>query len=217
MLVPQEALTYEIGTRGNLPGLRWDLALYRSDIENEFQCNTVADGSAIGTCDQINLNKTLHQGVEFGIAARVFSGIFEPGTNSDEVWLNAAYTFNDFRFVDDPDYGNNELPGAPRHFLRAELLYKHPSGVYAGPNVEWVPDAFFVDSRNTLATDAYALLGAKLGFDNGGTWTAYIEGRNLTDEVYIASASVTTQATINSTLFEPGTGRAVYGGIQYRW
>ena len=78
--------------------------------------------------------------------------------------------------------------------LRAELLYKHPSGVYAGPNVEWVPDAFFVDSRNTLATDAYALLGAKLGFDNGGTWTAYIEGRNLTDEVYIASASVTTQA-----------------------
>lgn len=217
VLVPQEAWTYEIGTRGNLPGLRWDLALYRSDIENEFQCNAVADGSAIGTCDQINLNKTLHQGVEFGIAARVFSGIFEPGTNADEVWLNAAYTFNDFRFVDDPDYGNNQLPGAPRHYLRAELLYKHPSGVYAGPNIEWVPDPFFVDSRNTLETDAYALLGAKVGFDNGGTWTAYIEGRNLTDEVYIASASVTTQAAINSPLFEPGTGRAVYGGIQYRW
>jgi iron complex outermembrane receptor protein len=61
------------------------------------------------------------------------------------------------------------------------------------------------------------LLGAKLGFDNSGAWTAYIEGRNLTDEVYIASASVTTQAAINSALFEPGTGRAVYGGIQYRW
>jgi outer membrane receptor protein involved in Fe transport len=49
-----------------------------------------------------------------------------------------------------------------------------------------------------------------------GTWTAYIEVRNLTDEVYIASARVTTQAAINSPLFEPGTGRAVYGGIQYR-
>ncbi len=216
-LVPQEALTYEIGTRGNLPGLRWDLALYRSDIENEFQCNTVADGSAIGTCDQINLNKTLHQGVEAGIAARVFSGIFETGPTSDEIWLQAAYTFSDFRFVDDPAYGNNQLPGAPRHYLRAELLYKHPSGVYAGPNIEWVPEAFFVDSRNTLETAEYALLGAKIGFDNGGTWTAYIEGRNLTDEAYIASASITTQALPTSTLFEPGNGRAVYGGIQYRW
>ncbi|MBA4130771.1 MAG: TonB-dependent receptor [Hyphomicrobium sp.] len=217
-LDPQEAVTYEIGTRGNLPGLRWDLALYRSNIENEFQCNTVADGSAVGSCDQINLGDTIHQGVELGIAARVFSGLFETGVKGDEVWLNSAYTFSDFRFDNDPDFGNNELPGAPRHYLRAELLYKHPSGVYAGPNVEWSPEAFYVDSANTVKTTSYALLGAKLGFDNGGQWSAYVEGRNLTDENYIASASIATVANpATSALFEPGTGRAVYGGIQFRW
>jgi len=148
----------------------------------------------------------------------VFSGLFEAGAKGDEIWLNSAYTFSDFRFDNDPVFGDNELPGAPRHYLRAELLYKHPSGVYAGPNVEWSPDAFYVDSANTVKTTSYALLGAKLGFDNGGQWSAYVEGRNLTDENYIASASIATVANLaTSALFEPGTGRAVYGGIQFRW
>jgi iron complex outermembrane receptor protein len=217
----QRATTYEIGTRGNYPDFRWDLSLYRSNIENEFQCranigpggNVIADG----TCTQINLDRTIHQGVEFGLAARLFAGIFEPSNRPDEVWLQGAYTYNDFRFDNDPRWGNNELPGAPPHVLNAELIYKHPSGVYAGPTVEWSPEAFFVDSANTLETTPYALLGAKLGFDDGGKWSAYVEGRNLTDETYIASASVAAQAGPNSALFEPGTGRAVYGGVQFRW
>ena len=114
-------------------------------------------------------------------------------------------------------FGDNELPGAPRHYLRAELLYKHPSGVFFGPNVEWVPEAYYVDSANTFTTAAYALWGAKLGFDNGGPIAAYIEGRNLSDEAYIASASIIDTAGPASPLFEPGTGRAVYAGVQVRW
>ena len=218
----QRATTYEIGTRGNYPDFRWDLALYRSNIDNEFQCRTnLGPGGVVvadGTCTQINLDKTIHQGVEVGGAARLFSAVFEPGPKADEIWLHGAYTFNDFRFDNDPRWGDNDLPGAPRHYLRAELLYKHPSGVYAGPNVEWSPEAFFVDSANVVKTSSYALLGAKLGFDNGGTWTAYVEGRNLTDETYISSASIATLANpATSALFEPGTGRAVYGGVQFRW
>ncbi len=66
-------------------------------------------------------------------------------------------------------------------------------------------------------TDEYALLGAKLGFDDGGPITAYIEGRNLTDEAYIASASIAHNAAATDRLFEPGNGRAVYGGVQIKW
>ena len=209
----QEATTYEIGTRGSVDGFAWDLALYRADIKNEFQCLAVGN---TGTCTQVNLDNTIHQGVEVGGSARLWEGLWET-TRKDAIWFNAAYTFNDFRFDNDPVFGDNELPGAPRHFLRAELLYKHPSGVYLGPNVEWVPQAYYVDSANTLATEAYALWGAKLGFDDGGPITAYIEGRNLSDEAYISSASIATKADATSTLFEPGNGRAVYAGVQYKW
>ncbi len=210
----QTATTYEIGTRGSLPGLAWDLALYRSNIDNEFQC--LAIGST-GSCTQVNLDKTIHQGVEAGGSARLWQGLLETGARQDAIWLHAAYTFSDFRFDDDAVFGDNELPGAPRHFLRAEVLYRHSSGIYVGPNVEWVPEAYFVDSANTLSTQAYALWGAKLGFDDGGPITAYIEARNLMDEAYIASASIATKADATSALFEPGSGRAVYAGVQVKW
>ena len=160
----------------------------------------------------------MHQGVELGFGLAVARGLIASGRASDELWLNTAYTYNDFRYDGDRRYGDNDLPGAPHHFLRAELLYKHPTGIYFGPNVEWVPEAYYVDSANTVKTAAYAIWGAKLGFDDGGPITAYIEGRNLSDEAYIASASTTANMHGNdAAVFEPGTGRAVYAGIQYKW
>ena len=122
---------------------------------------------------------------------RLLKSMFVRAGTPDKLWLNLAYTFNDFRFDDDPVFGDNVLPGAPRHFLRGELLYKHPTGLFAGPTVEWVPVALYVDNENTTKAVPYTLLGAKFGFDNGGPFSAYIEGRNLTDEHYIASVSIT--------------------------
>ena len=210
---PQTATTYEIGTRMKRPDYAWELTAYRANIRNELQCLY----SAFGNCNVTNADRTIHQGIEAGAGAAIFRGIFNNGPAPDKIWLNLAYTFNDFRFDNDATFGNNLLPGAPRHYLRAELLYKNPTGFYFGPNVEWVPQAYFVDSANTLKTEAYALLGLKAGFDNGGPISAYIEGRNLTNKAYISSASIINQATATSPLFEPGNGRAVFAGIKYRW
>jgi iron complex outermembrane recepter protein len=55
------------------------------------------------------------------------------------------------------------------------------------------------------------------GYDAGEGLSLYVEGRNLTDEAYIASVRIADKATDASPLFEPGTGRAVYAGMKYRW
>ncbi len=165
----------------------------------------------------VNADRTVHQGIEIGFGAAMLKSMLVGGPSPDKLWLNVAYTLNDFHFDGDSKFGDNVLPGAPRHFLRSELLYKHPSGVFFGPNVEWVPQAYYVDSENTTKTAAYAIWGLKLGFDNGGPFSAYIEGRNLSDEAYIASASIIDKAGPASPLFEPGTGRAVFAGVRYRW
>lgn len=213
----QRATTYEIGTRGTTEDFRWDLALYRANIDNELLCFT-GGTLPVSTCQVGNADETVHQGVELGFGVAIVKSILAGGANPDKLWLNAAYTFNDFRYDGDADWGDNDLPGAPRHFLRAELLYKHPSGVYFGPNVEWVPEAYYADSANTVETEAYAIWGAKIGFDNGGPITAYLEGRNLSDEAYIASSSIATDLNgTDATLFEPGSGRAIYGGVQVKW
>ena len=213
LIKPQTATTYEIGTRGNRPDFKWELIGYRAEIRNELQCQY----KSFGNCTVTNIDRTIHQGIEAGAGVAIFRGIFDKGPKPDKIWLNAAYTLNDFRFDNDPVFGNNVLPGAPRHYLRAEVLYKHAEGFYVGPNIEWVPQAYFVDSANTVTTEAYAIWGLKVGYDNGGPVTAYIEGRNLSNKAYIASVSIINQATNTSPLFEPGNGRAVFAGMRYRW
>ncbi len=210
---PQRATTYEIGTRGNRPDLTWELTGYRAEIRDELLCLY----SAFGNCNVTNADRTVHQGIEAGLGVALFKNLFEHGPAADRLWLNMAYTLNDFRFDNDAKFGTNLLPGAPRHYLRAELLYKNPNGFYVGPNVEWVPQAYYVDSANTQQTEPYALLGLKAGIDSGGPYSIYIEGRNILNKTYIASASIIDKATASSPLFEPGTGRAVYAGMKVRW
>ncbi|HYI26731.1 MAG TPA: TonB-dependent receptor [Bradyrhizobium sp.] len=213
LIKPQIATTYEIGTRGKRPDFSWELVGYRADIRDELQCQY----SSFGNCNVTNLDRTIHQGIEAGVGAALFRNIFVTANVPDKIWLNLAYTFNDFRFDNDPTFGNNQLPGAPRHYLRAEMLYKHPNGFYAGPNLEWVPESYFVDSANTLKTAAYAIWGLKAGVDNGGTYSMYVEARNIANKAYISSASVIDRANPGSPLFEPGSGRAVYAGVKARW
>ena len=216
----QRATTYEIGTRGRTPDFSWDLAIYRSELKDELMCYA-AQGSV---CFAANAPNTVHQGVEIGFGASLVKGVFVTAGNMDELVVNAAYTFSDFKFENDATFGDNELPGVPRHYVRAEVLYKHPSGVYLGPNVEWVPEGYFADAVNVLSTDAYAIWGARLGFDDGGPISVYVEGRNLSDTAYIASSAIVADSRVgnlfggtNEQLFEPGTGRAIYGGVQFKW
>lgn len=210
----QTATTYEIGTRGIREDYTWDISLYRANLRNELQC--LGDGSDF--CTVVNADRTVHQGIEFGTGLTLFKSIFvDPlSADPDRIWLNMAYTYNDFFFHDDPVFGDNELPGVPRHYIRTELLYKNPAGFFLGPNVEWVPEAYYVDNANTLDTKAYAIWGAKIGFEKG-RFTGYLEGRNLGDLNYIATTDVVALANPDSPLFWPGNGRAIYGGLQFKW
>jgi len=209
----QRATTFELGTRGRRPDFTWDFAVYRAHLRNEFQFFDLGGGNFQVT----NADRTIHQGVEAGFGWAFWKGLFKGGEDSDRLWLNVAYTFSDFRFDDDPVWGDNELPGAPRHYLRAELLYKHPRGFYAGPTLEWVPEAYYVDNANTQGTASYALFGFRAGWDVNEHLAFFVDARNLLDKNYIASASVAAVATPASALYEPGTGRAIYAGMRARW
>lgn len=210
----QTATTYEIGTRGRRPDLTWDVSLYRANIRNELQCLTVVVNPFFtNPCVQTNAGRTLHQGIEAGFGVAFLKSTF---AQEDRFWFNVTYTYSDFRFDNDAIWGNNRLPGAPPHYIRAEVLYKHPDGFYAGPNVEWMPQAFFADNANTLTVDRYALLNFKIGYDKGTGWSGYVEARNLLDTRYISSTVTVGTATPTMELFNPGTGRAIYGGVRYR-
>ncbi|MGQ0503328.1 MAG: TonB-dependent receptor family protein [Panacagrimonas sp.] len=207
----QRATTLEVGARGQQGhDLQWDVSVYRAELRDEFQFFDLGGGNFSVT----NADRTVHQGLEAGLAWTLIHDLL---AGQDHTRLLLAYTFNDFFFDDDASWGRNELPGAPRHYLRAELKYRHPSGVYAGPNLEWVPQAYDVDNANSQETRKYALLGLRAGYDTGGSWSLYVDARNLSDRRYISSASVAAVASETSTLYEPGSGRAIFAGLRLHW
>ncbi len=208
----QTAVTYEIGTRGHRQNFIWDISFYRTSLHHELQCLT--NPASPGACTITNADRTIHQGIELGLSAALLDSIIHP---SDSLWFNAAYTYSDFFFDHDAIYGHNHLAGVPPQYLRAELLYRHPSGFAAGPNLEWVPRVYYADNANQLSVDPYTQVNFRISYDPGQHWSGYIEGRNLTDKHYISSTAVVETADANSALFNPGTGRALYGGLRYQW
>lgn len=207
-LAAQTSWTAEIGTRGNIgPKLAWDISLYRSWIQNELQLLVVPGfgGSAIAT----NIPASIHQGVELGLNGQIMEG-----------WTaRLALTYGDYRFDNNPVYGNNQLPGAPPWYIRAETRYVTPNGFYFGPNLEWAPQAYYVDNVNNPAFMAqpYALLGVKAGYVGFKGVEIFVDARNLTNTMYVSNVGVIDTATAASPLYNPGDGISVYAGIQAKF
>jgi len=216
-LSAQSGTTLEFGTRGKRDRLRWDLAWYYSWIDRELLSLGIPGVSPTQT---VNAGRTIHHGIEAALDIDLARGLLSPwhdGVKGDRLVLRQTYLFNDFHFDGDRSFSDNELPGVPRHYYRAEFLYEHPSGFYLGPNVECTPQSYYVDLNNTQRAGSYALLGFKVGVRREKGPSFFIEGRNLTDEDYVATTGVLRTANANSAAYFPGDGRAVYAGIEWKW
>ena len=62
----------------------------------------------------INADETTHFDIELGLNAEILDGLTG----------RLAYTYQDFRFRDDPLRCDNGLAGAPRHVINASLSYQ---------------------------------------------------------------------------------------------
>lgn len=200
----QSASTFEIGSRGRVADGAWDVTYYHARVKDELLALNSATGVPLGT---VNAPKTLHQGIEFGMDWKLFRMLE----------TRAAYFWNDFRFDDHPVYGNNDLPGLPKQYLRAEALYVAPGGFYAGPNLGWSPQGYAVDMANTWFADAYAVLGFRIGqrVSKGVSW--FVDGRNLAGKKYAATTGVIANTGgVDSRQFNPGLGRSMFAGLEWK-
>lgn len=212
-LKPQTATTLELGTRGQRGRMSWDFSYYYAWVEREL----LALGSPIlGPTTTVNAGQTIHQGVEFALNADLLRNL---AVSSDRLVLNQNFLWNNFHFQKDAAYGSRLLPGYSPVYYRAQLLYEHPCGFYAGPTLEWSPFRYAADLARTTFADPYALLGLKLGYRTKKGLSFYVEARNLTNEIYSPTVNVVTNATVagSTAVFLPGDGRSFYGGVEWRW
>ena len=214
-LEPQWATTFELGTRGERGRVGWDFSYYYAIVDREL----LALGVPPLPTNTVNAGKTIHQGIEFGLTADLLRNLTTASdTNYDRLALRQNFFWNDFRFKNDPTFGDRLLPGFAPFYYRAELMYEHPCGFYVGPNVEWSPVRYAADLARSTFADPYALLGVKLGYKTKKGVSFFVEARNLTDENYSPTTGVVTNANGGTgAVFLPGDGRAIYGGVEFKW
>ena len=199
----QTAWTTELGTRGKLGWVSWDVAVYRANIKREMLQFTVGPDIPAAT---FNADKTRHQGVEAAFSAAP--------TN----WLRfrQIWQYSDFRFVDDTQYGNHRLPVVPVHVLRSELRLGG-NDLHISPNVEWVPQGAWADYRNITRNAGYTLWGVSAGVRIKNGVDIFVDARNLAGVKAIGDVSAAIVATPTSAIYYPVERRAVYGGVRMRF
>lgn len=209
----QTATTLEVGGRGEAQFGHWDLAVYRSEVRHELL--SVETQAATATTSAIiaesNASPTIHQGVEFSLDSLLWDG-----GGKGRVNLTQAYTYSDFHYRDDDRFGDNQLPGIPKHYYQAELRYSLPNGVYAGLNTEY-SSRIPVDYANSFYAGSYNIFGARLGYAAPGQdWQGWLDLRNLTNERY---ANIVTPGYDDKgkdvARSVPGDGFGVYVGFTY--
>lgn len=199
----QRAWTAEIGTRGRSGIASWDLSLYRADIKGELLQYSVGADIPAST---FNAGRTRHEGVEAALEI----------APTDWLRLRQVYTYSNFRFRDDSQYGDNRLPVVPRHVYRAELRLG-TDALHIAPNFEWVPDGPFADYRNHAPTPGYALIGVTGGARVAEGIDAFVDVRNVTGKRTIGDISAAIAVSDTSAIYYPVERRAVSAGLRARF
>ncbi len=214
-LDPQRATVFEVGTRGQAGALSWDIALYRAELENEFLDLAVPGARGLITVTT-NGDRTIHQGLEFGLDLRPFKAALD--ANGQDLRLSAAYTFNDFTFDGDAVYGDNQLAGVPRHVLIAEARFDQRDRYYLSTTLRWIPDGPWADYANTERAPGYATVQITAGVTLSDGIELFGSVENLFDERFIANVTTNAnQRLTNEAIYTPGQGRAVFGGLRARF
>lgn len=212
VLDAMHGVVVESGLRGSggRDGRRftWDLTAYYTALRDEILA--VEDPAAPGTGLSANIDRSTHAGLEALLGASLPLG---DGAHRIEPLLSA--TFNAFSFDSHATWGNNRLPAAPRWFARGELMYRHVSGLAAGPTFDLVGRRY-ADFANTYGIGSHGLLGARASYTSDH-WELFAEGRNLLDRKYIATVVVQAAATPDAQVLFPGAPRSVYVGARYRF
>jgi iron complex outermembrane receptor protein len=203
-LQPQTSGTIEVGAKGLVFGVRYDFALYSTDVQDELIPFDIGSGRNAFR----NVGQTRRRGAELALSGGV-----------GPVALNGAYTYSEFTFKDflsgTTQYAGNAIPGIPKEQLQLSAAYKHRLGFAL---LEWMAkDKIWVNDANAASAPAYTLVNFRLGGTAafGKPWLQPVFGvQNVFDRQYIASVAVNAAGTVTTGKFyEPGPGRTWYVGL----
>jgi iron complex outermembrane receptor protein len=208
----QRSQTFEIGARGTLGKVSFDLSWYYAKLRDELM--TYSTG--ITTTGVLNADDTIHEGIELGLNAMLAENVI---SNADNISSRLSYAHNNFRFDNDRQWNNNNIPGIPEDFIMFETRYNAPNEqFYIAPNIEYAVEGFAVGYANSLYTDNYMVFGLSAGYKLHKDVEIFADAKNLADKEYVATTgTITTPTSTNQAVFTPADGRSLFVGLTYKF
>ncbi|MDG5815683.1 TonB-dependent receptor [Chitinispirillales bacterium ANBcel5] len=187
----ERSINYELGVRGTVGGLQYELAGFRYDFDNQIVQASEAGGAAAG--NYTNAGKTLNQGIEAGIKVNPLDPL---SIDVNYTWISVAeFTTTLLNNSGDTVYHEgNRLPYSPNHLANLRLGY-YLGPVHLGVTYSYVGKQYS-DFANTEegspngrsgALPAYSLLNADITWNINNSVDVYGNVKNILDEKYISS------------------------------
>jgi iron complex outermembrane receptor protein len=135
--------------------------------------------------------------------------------------LSGAYTFSHFTYDQylshtfHGDLNGNFLPNSPSNQFYVDAYVQLPKGFNLSCKSLTLSKAY-IDPTNTTWIDGYTLLGARVArnWQYKNLWgSLFVSGANLTNTNYIAF----TEPDPDGNSYQPGPGREVFGGVEFRF
>jgi iron complex outermembrane recepter protein len=214
-LVPQEALSFEVGARGVLgERFSWSVALFTIGIQDALVPFAESGGRSFFR----NAGKTTNRGHELGVQWRPSRAITLQGA-----WTHADYRFTDYVAItnagaDTTDFTGRRLPGVPAEFVRLGVRSTLPRGFWLDLDHTLVSE-MYADDANTLRVDGWGagVTNVRIGWDGalGGMHAVpFVAANNLWDREYVGSVTVN---GFGGRVFEPSPRRNYYVGVELGW
>lgn len=209
-LTPETGINAQVGVRGEvLGGVRYDVATFYNRISDTLIRDDVDE---FGDALFVNTADSDIYGID--VEGRIDSAAYVPSAYN--VFAELAWNYTEARFRTGPLDGNR-VPEVPRHAGSFTIGVDHLSGWEVSATVSHY-GAFYSDIDNTRQIDADAgrvpsrtLLSARAGYRTalqGVDTTFWVQGRNLTDKLYISDVQDG---------LRPGAGRTAMAGFTARF
>ncbi len=197
------ARNIEVGLKGRSAQWSFDLAIYRTQVEDEIV--SLLDG---WRTEFQNAGKTLKRGLELNGAIELGHGFtFDLG------YAFSDYTFDEFSEViygqGNIDRSGNQIPYVPRHQYSLGLSYRHPLGITARIQADgW--GEYYMDNANSEMYEGYDLLTNLSVAYETGPHTLSLNVDNLFDKQYAVEAKKDTSGRHSYAAGSPRSAMLTY-------
>lgn len=205
----QDALSAELGVRGGLPFLTYELMGYYIDLQNEL----IPDEDEFNRSIFSNAGSSGRLGAEAYLRVRPFAHL---ELLASYAWLRARFTDDVVVREDGTTRDGNAIPGLPEHRLFGRVTWDDGRLVLAA-EVEWVDARPANDANDTEAPPhTLAELRGGLRFAIGPEWSGdlTVGVRNLFDVRYVDNVRPNASG---GRFFEPGPPLHVYGALRVQF